>query len=135
MPTFSEIRGDHTLVLPVAGQATAGTVDEFVGAIVPFNAKITAVKWIPKAAITADGTNYFTMNLRNRVAGAGTALAATRSYAATNSVALTPEAMTVSGTEANTLVAAGDLLTVEKLVAGTGLAMPPGVVQVTLRVR
>lgn len=136
MPTFSEIRGDHTLVLPVAGQATAGTPDEFVGAIVPFNAKVTAVKWIPKAAVTANGTNYFTLTLRNRKADAsGTALPAQRSYAATNSTALVPEAMTLDGTEANLLVTAGDVLTVEKLVTASGLAMPAGTVQVSLRVR
>jgi hypothetical protein len=130
-----ELRGDRTFTIPVAGQATAGTEDEFVGVCAPFNCKVTGVKWIPKAGITANASNYFTLNLRNRTTGAGTAVAASRSYAATNSTALTPETVALSGTAANLNVAAGDLLTVEKLNTGTGLAMPAGVVQVTVQAR
>lgn len=130
-----ELRGDRTFVLAVPGQGTAGTVDEFSGVVAPFNLKITDVKWIPAAAVTANGTNYFTLTLRNRTTGAGTALPAQRSYAATNSVAFVAEAMTLSSTAADLNVAAGDVLTVEKLVTGTGLAMPDGVVQVTYRAR
>lgn len=130
MPEMKDIRGDHSFSIKVEGQATAGTADEFVGFTAPFKLKITAVKWIPKAAVTANGTNFFTLTLRNRTTGAGAALPAQRSYAATNSVAFTPESMTLSGTAADLVVAAGDLLTVEKLVSGTGLAMPAGTVQV-----
>ncbi|MGH8575339.1 MAG: hypothetical protein ACREXJ_00135 [Gammaproteobacteria bacterium] len=133
MPLDKEIRGDRTLTIPVAGQATAATVDEFSGLVAPFDLKITAAKWIPAAAITANASNYFTLTLRNRTTGAGTALPASRSYAATNSTAFVAEAMTLSGTAADLEVAEGDLLTVEKLVTGTGLAMPDGVVQVTVR--
>ncbi|HEV2778550.1 MAG TPA: hypothetical protein VGX25_04045 [Actinophytocola sp.] len=136
MPEFKELRGDHVFILPVAGQATAGTADEFSGIVAPYNLKITAVKWIPAANVTADGTNYFTLNLRNRKGDAsGTALAASRSYAATNSTAFVPEAMTLSGTAADLLVNAGDVLTVSKVNTGTGLAMPDGVVQVHAQVR
>lgn len=135
MPLLKELRGDHIFVVPVAGQATAGTPDEFTGFVAPFPLKITGVKWLPKAAVTANATNYFTLNLRNRNSGAGTALPAARSYAATNSVALTPEDMTLSSTAADLNVAAGDHLTVEKLVSGTGLAMPAGTVQVYAQAR
>jgi hypothetical protein len=130
-----ELRGDRVLLLAVPGQATAGTADEFSGVVAPFNLKITGVKWVPAAAVTANGTNFFTLTLRNRTTGAGTALPAQRSYAATNSVAFVAEAMTLSGTTADLNVAAGDVLTVEKLVTGTGLAMPDGVVQVTYQAR
>jgi hypothetical protein len=44
------------------------------------------IKWIPGAAMTANGTNFCTLTVRNRQTGAGTVVPATRSYAATNSV-------------------------------------------------
>ncbi len=135
MSQFKELRGDLTFTIPVAGQATAATADEFSGFVAPFALKITGARWIPAAAVVADGSNYFTLNLRNRTTGAGAALPASRSYAATNSVAFDAEAMTLSGTEADLLVAEGDLLTVSKVNTGTGLAMPDGVVQVTARAR
>lgn len=128
--------GPHIVVIPVAGQATASTVDEFLGFVAPANIKITGVKWIPKASITANGSNYFTLTLRNRgAAAAGTALPASRSYAATNSTALVPEAMTLSATAADLNIAAGDVLSIEKLVTSTGLAMPHGAVQVEYQYR
>lgn len=130
-----ELRGDRVFVVAVAGQGTAGTPDEFTGLVAPFNLKITGVKWIPSAAITANGTNYFTLTLRNRTTGAGAALPAQRSYAATNSTAFVAEAMTLSSTAADLNVAAGDVLTVEKLVTASGLAMPKGTVQITYQAR
>lgn len=136
MPKVEDLSGDHVFAVAVPGQATAGTVDEFAALVAPFDMKITAVKWLPAAAITANGGNYFTLTLRNRgAAAAGAALPAQRSYAATNSVAHVAEAMALSGTAADLLVAAGDVLTVEKLVTGTGLAMPDGVVQIHAQVR
>ncbi|MEV0993424.1 hypothetical protein [Nonomuraea sp. NPDC050202] len=130
----SELRGDHVFSIPVAGQATGGTADEFVALVAPFNMTITAVKWVPTAAITANGTNYFTLTLRNRgQAGAGTALAAQRSYASGNSSAFVGENMALSATAADLNAAAGDVLTVEKLTTGTGLAMPDGTVQIFAR--
>lgn len=136
MTQLKQLSGDLVFPIPVAGQATAATVDEFAAMVAPFNLKITAVKWVPATAITANGTNYFTLTLRNRgAAGAGAALPASRSYAATNSVAAVAEAMTLSATAADLNVAAGDVLTVEKLVTGTGLAMPDGVVQIHAQAR
>ena len=132
---LSEIRGDQTFTIAVAGQATAGTADEFTGFVAPYNLKITGVKWIPAAAVTADPTNYLTLNLRNRTTGAGAALPASRAYSATNSVAFVAEAMTLSATAADLLVTAGDVLTVSKVNSGTGLALPKGTVQITAQVR
>lgn len=131
MTNINELSGDHVFPIPVAGQSTAGTADEFCGLVVPFDMKITAVTWIPAAAITADDTDYFTLTLRNRgQSGAGSTLAAQRSYAATNSAAFTAEAMTLSGTASDLRVAAGDVLTIGKVNSGSGLAMPDGVVQI-----
>ena len=133
---FKEMRGSFFVDIPVAGQATAATPDEFTGFVAPNKMKITGAVWIPKAAITANGTNYFTLTLRNRgAAAAGTANPATRSYAATNSAALVPENMTLSSTAADLLLAAGDHVTVEKLVTASGLAMPAGTVRVYVQNR
>lgn len=136
MTQLKELSGDIVIIpIYVPGQATAATADEFTGFVAPFNLKITGVKWVPKSAVTANGTNYFTLTLRNRTTGAGTAVPASRSYAATNSSALTAEAMTLSATAADLNVAAGDHLTVEKLVTASGLAMPAGTVQVFAQAR
>ncbi len=128
---FKELRGTFPIPVSVDGQATAATPDEFTGYVLPWKHKIVQVVWVPKAAITANGTNFFTLTVRNRgAAGAGTANPATRSYAATNSVAFAPESMTLSGTATDLAVAAGEHVSVEKLVSGTGLAMPAGTVVV-----
>lgn len=136
MPQLKEISGNLYFDIFVAGQATAGTADEFTGFVAPYNLKVTGAKWIPKAAVTANGTNYFTLTLRNRKGDAsGTVNPATRSYAATNSTALMPEDMTLSSTASDLLLAAGDHVTVEKLVTASGLAMPAGTVRVYAQVR
>lgn len=122
--------------IPVDGQATAGTADEFVGAPAPVRGRVVGIEWTPKAAVTANGTNYFTLRVRNRTTGAGNVELGTRSYVATNSVAFTKETAGVtanfalSGTAANLIVAKGDVITVEKVNTGTGLAMPAGTVTV-----
>jgi len=133
---LADLAGDHVLTIPVLGQATAGTADEWSGPPCPFRARITAVEWVPSAAVTADGTNYATLGLRNRgTAGAGSVLPATRAYSSVNSVAFVTESMTLSGTSANLDLADGDVLTVQKVNTGTGLAIPDGIVRVYVQVR
>lgn len=130
-----DLNGDHTFALPIPGQATAGTADEWPSLVVPFRCRITAAKWVPSAAVTANGANYATLGVRNRGDdGTGTAVAATRSYAATNSTAFVGDAM-VLGASATLNLDAGDVVTVEKLVTGTGLAIPDGVVVLTVQAR
>lgn len=126
----SELRGDHVQTTYVPGQATAGTEDDWVVLVAPFDLTITGIKWVPNAAITADGTNYFVLQALN-----GATVVASRSYAATNSVALTAEDMTLSATAADLNLSAGDELVIHKetTAGGTGLAMPDGLVQVLYR--
>ena len=136
MPGDQDIPGAHVFraVLPIA--SVANTPDEYIGFAAPFNMAITAVKWIPAAAVTANGSNFQTLSVRNRgAAGAGTALPASRSYAATNSVAQVPEAMTLSGTATDLLVTAGDVITVQRLVTGTGVIVPSGVLEISATYR
>lgn len=132
---FKEFSGDLDYEFFVPGIA-AGTAVEWPLIVLPFNASITSVKWVPSAAVTANVTNYATLNFRNRTgAGAGTAIPAVRAYSATNSVAQTAEAMALSGTAADLLAAAGDVLTLAVAHSGTGLIIPAGLVQAKLRVR
>jgi hypothetical protein len=125
-----ELRGDHVFSIPVPGQATPGTEDDWVALVAPFAMTVTGVKWTPNAAITANGTNFFVLQVLN-----GATVVATRSYAAGDSTALTPEDMTLSATPANLNVAAGAVLVVHKETGGggTGLAMPDGTVQIFAR--
>lgn len=132
MTTESQIAGTKKVRVYIAGQGTAGTADEFPVLEATRNIKITGVKFIAKAAVTANGTNYYTLTLRNRgAAAAGTALPASRSLAATNIAAFVADALTLSATAADLLVAAGDVLTCEKLVTASGLALPAGVLEIS----
>lgn len=135
MPQFKELRGDIPVAIPVPSVPV--TVPGGGSFIVPFNALITAAKWTPGAAITANGSNFFTLSFRNRgQAGAGTVQFATaRAYSSGNGVLSTPEALTLSSTASDLQVAAGDILAVEITHSGTGLICPGGVVMVTLRAR
>lgn len=131
----AELSGDLVFTVSVPPTA-AGTAVEVPIVRPPWAATVTSWVWIPGAAITANGTNFFTLTARNRAAGAGTVTPATaRSYAATNSVSTTPEALTLSTTASDLQVAANDTLTAHFTHSGTGLAIPAGLVQVTLKLR
>ena len=129
---LKELAGDWTFLAFTPGQSTAGTEDDWVAIVAPYDMTITGVKWTPNAAITANGTNYFELQILN-----GATVVASRSYAATNSVALTTEAMTLSATAADLLVAADDVLVIHKETSagGSGLAMPDGHIQISATLR
>lgn len=134
---FKELRGDLVVAVPVAGQATPGTEDEFDLFVAPFDLQVVRAQWLPAADVTADPTNFFTLELRNRGGdGTGTAVPASRAYSSGDSSAHVAVDMTLSGTAADLQVAAGDVLTARKSTAGggTGLAMPDGVVQLHYRI-
>lgn len=131
---FDELRGDLTYSVAVPPTA-AGTAIELPIIELPFAAQITEVLWVPGAAIVANATNYFTLSARNRAAGGGAVVMASRAYNAVNGVATTPEVVALSGTATDVQPAAGDLLTAHFTHTGTGLAIPAGLVQVKLRIR
>jgi hypothetical protein len=132
---FKELAGDLPYEFFVPGVA-AGTAVEWPQFVVPLNATITSLIWVPGAAVTANGTNFATISIRNRgAAGSGTVVAATRSYAATNSSAQVAETLTLSATATDLQPAAGDVLTISIAHSGSGLLIPAGLVQVALRLR
>lgn len=128
---FKELSGTLVHRFFVPGQGTAGTVDDWALMVVQNDLKLIAVKLIPNAAITANGTNFFDLAVINKgAAAAGSTSMATRSWAATNSVAFVAETMTLSATAANLLAVAGDVLDLSRTVTASGLAMPDMLVEV-----
>jgi hypothetical protein len=133
-----DIQGDHVVIrTSVAGQSTAGTAAEFILGRAPYAFEVTEVRFTPAAGITGANTNYFSLTVRNRgAAGSGTTVAASKDYVSgTNETAWVGGSVTLSATAANRLVTEGDTLTSEKLITGTGLGMPAGVVEVIGRSR
>lgn len=137
MPGIKDIPGDFVYRFRFAAIMTGATADdEFVAFIASSNLKITGAKWVPDAAVTHSASNYTTVGVRNRKADAsGAALPATRSYAATDSVAFVAEAMTLSGTAADLLVASGDVITVQRVHTAAGVLVPAGVVEISAQYR
>jgi hypothetical protein len=135
MTNRKELSGDwlHTIAIPptAAGTAIEAPILQLLDA-----ALITEVRWIPGAAMTANGTNFCTLNVRNRQSGAGTIVpAGPRAWSAVNSVATTPEVLTLSSTATDLQAAAGDVLTAHFTHTASGLAIPAGLVQVKYRLR
>lgn len=124
---FAELGGSLQVVAYVPSQATLGTDDNWPVWQAPLKCKILSATFVPSAAITANATHYSIYTLTRYTAGASGTSVATRSWAATDSVAETPEAMTLSGTAANLLLAADDTLSMVKTHAGNGLVIPDGV--------
>ena len=107
--------------------ATAADAEEQPAFRAPYPLTITAVRYIPETAITADGTNYATLSAQNKgTDGTGTDEIASFAFdtATTDDVAAMDEkALTLSGTPANLVLAAGDVVSVKKAIAGSGLAL------------
>lgn len=123
---FNEIRGTLRKTAYVPSQATLGTDDNWPVWMPPHKCKVIAVRFVPSDAVTANGTNYSVYTLTRYTAGSTATSVATRSWAATDSVAHTPESMTLSGTAANLVLAADDTLEVVKTHGGNGLVIPDG---------
>jgi hypothetical protein len=132
MPGFIDLPNDIVENVSIPAFATAGETPVYRAQA---NGVVVAAFWVPSAAVSHNATNYCTLALRNRTTGAGTALPATRSYAATDSVAFVAEAMTLDATLANTQFVAGDVLTAQVTDAGAGLALPAGYLDLHIRWR
>jgi hypothetical protein len=92
---------------------------------VPYDGTVVRVELVPRAAITANATNFAVYTLQNKgTNGAGSTAVASRTWAAGSSVAGTKEQATLNVTAANREVRAGDQLQLVRSVGGTGLATP-----------
>lgn len=132
---LSELAGRQVarIALP-ASLATAGTADEVAVFRAPHDLEVVAVRHIPHNAITANGTNYATLSVRNKgTDGTGTDVVAgpfaTDTPTTDDRAALAAYELTLSATAANVEVAAGEVLAFNKAVAGSGVAID-GVVEI-----
>lgn len=110
--------------------ATVGNSLLTIAAVAQAAGTVTAVTYYPGSTRAGANTNSRTLNLynRNNSTGAGTTLVAT--LALVSGVDLTDnvaKVIALSGTPANLVVAAGDVLEFESLAVGTGIADPGGV--------
>lgn len=115
-------------------QATAGTDETFGIGEAQFDATVSEISIIPDGALTGDNTNNRVFTVRNAGQnGLGTTVIGTltTNVAAGNWVAFDELFIPLSGTPANLLVAAGDVLQCVETHGGTGVAHPR--MQVTVR--
>jgi hypothetical protein len=115
------------------GAATA-VDDTIILGEAPFAGTVTEVTYTPDAATTGANTNTRRLALINRgQAGAGTTVVAELQLdAGVNTVAGDERAIPLSGTPANLVLAAGDVLAWFSDAVGTGIADAGGLVQVSI---
>jgi hypothetical protein len=127
---FKELGGTLWLHVNIESTGNAASTGNLPLAQFPLDAVIDALVITPSAAVTADGTNNAVYTFTRHTAGASAATVATRTWASGNSVALTPETLTLSATAANLVMTAGDTLTAVKTAGGTGLVIPNMLVRI-----
>lgn len=105
--------------------ATAATVDEFVAFRAPFNIKITAVRYLPAADLSGVTATEVTLAVNNKgLDGLGAVEIASLSFITTvDADEFDEKAIPLSGTAADLLAVAGDVITIQKSVTSTGLAL------------
>jgi hypothetical protein len=114
--------------------ATAGNDETSIVGEAPYAGRVSDVSFIPEAAITGAATNNRRFRLINRgQAGSGTTVVAELVMdSGVNAAAGDEKAIPLSGTPANLVVAAGDVLAWESTHQGSGIADPGGLVQVII---
>ena len=118
----------------VPSVGTAGNTEDSVIGQAPFDCTVTAVEYVPEAAINGAATNHRAFSLVNKgQAGSGSTVVATLAMDnGVNATAYNERAITLSATAANLDLAAGDTLQWRSVAVGTGITDPGGVVRVTL---
>lgn len=116
--------------VPVQPQATAGSNLTTVVWVAPRDCTISGVTYTTVTAITGANTNTRAVSLVNKgQSGAGSTVIATLQFdSGVNTVAADEKAITLSGTPANLVVSAGDVLQWQSTAVGTGIADPGGLV-------
>jgi hypothetical protein len=114
--------------------ATVGNSDSDEIVVAEYNGTVTAVTYTPDTTITGAATNNRTVQLVNKgQTGAGSTVIASLNFASgTNATGGDEKTIPLSGTPANLIVAAGDVLEWQSNAVGTGIADPGGLVKVTI---
>lgn len=125
--------GTH-LSVPVAPVATAGNDLNTDIALAPVSGSVTAVTYTTVTAITGADTNTRKVVLVNKgQSGSGSTVVATLQFnSGVNTTASDEKAITLSGTSADLVVAAGDVLQWQSTHLASGIADPGGLVTVTV---
>ncbi len=128
----SDLLGDQVLVSQPSptGWATAATVSEEPVFRAPFDLTVTAVYFIPNAALAGTATNFATLSVVNKgLAGAGTTAVASLAIDTPTTDDLAdgvPKPITLATATADKEVDAGEVLAIAKTVAGTGAVIAAG---------
>lgn len=124
----------QVLAATVPAVAAAATADQVVGETQA--GRVTAATYTPEAAITgaaSPASRTFTLVNKGQAGDGTTTVATLAMVEGVDAAAFDETALTLSSTEADRAVAAGDILVwVSTAVGGTGLADPGGSVQVTV---
>jgi len=131
----ADLPGDHvaqarTIIVALGSDEESTIWQNLTGKEV----EITGAKWIPDSAVTGDDTDNLIIGIVNKgLLGVGTvAVTDLKTYATgVNSVAHKSEDLTLSSTAASLLVAINEVLSFDKTETASGLALPPGLVQLT----
>lgn len=119
----------------VPSVSTAGNDDDTIVGQAPFDCTVTAVEYVPEAAITGAATNHRTFSLVNKgAAGSSSTTVASLAFdsGSVTASANNERAITLSATAANLDLAAGDTLLWRSIHIGTGITDPGGLVRVTV---
>jgi hypothetical protein len=114
--------------------ATVGNDASNEVVVAEYNGTVTSVTYTPDATITGAATNNRTVSLVNKgQTGVGATVIATLNFAnGTNAPVGDEKTIPLSGTAANLVVAAGDVLEWQSTHIGTGIADPGGLVKVAI---
>ena len=123
---LKDLFGFHkvTIKLPVELR-TAATVDEFAAFRAPFDLEVTAVRYLPSAALSGVTATEATLSVINKDAdGLGSDSMALLSFVDTvDAVAFDEKDIPLSATVADRDANEGDVISIEKTVTSTGLAL------------
>lgn len=124
------VRDIATIVPNVA----AGSTDTSTIGKAPFAGTVTAVTFVPDAGMTGNDTNYRTVNIINKGDdGSGTTVVATLAFTSgTNATAFNETTITLTGTAADLVVEAGDVLAWNSVHTASGIVDPGGLVTVSI---
>lgn len=119
--------------VPVQPQATAGNDLNTQVYVAPRAATVSAVSYVPVTTITGANTNTRKVVLVNLgQTGSGNTVVATLQFdSGVNATAGQAKTITLSGTAANLVLAAGDVLQWQSTHVGTGIADPGGLVAIS----
>lgn len=131
-----DIQGDHVIRMKVPSTGNAASTGVQVVARAPFACTVQSITFTPDSGVTADATNNATLQVTNRTTGAGTtSVASVTTTTGFGMTAYTPATIAVSATAANLNLAAGDVISLDKTVGGTGVIIPAGLVEIVVRAR